>query len=87
MTIELFTELISSIGLPIACMIALAIGIYKLWQRSCERDDKLLAELEKARATNDKCIEVLSLYAERLGDIETSVSTIKSDLIEIKTKI
>ena len=81
MDINIFTELISTVGLPIALVIAMGIFIYKLYKDSVKREEKLTAEITENRIVNTKAIETIALYAERLTVIETDVKEIKDIVI------
>ena len=81
MDISMFTELISTVGLPIALVVAMGIFIYKLYQDSVKREEKLTQQIDESRAINAKAIETLSLYSERLGIIESDVKEIKDIVI------
>jgi hypothetical protein len=87
MDIALFTELISTVGLPVALVIAMAVFIFKLWKQSAEREKLLMAEITENRLVNEKAIETITLYAERLGHIETDLTKIKNDVGQIKENI
>ena len=81
MDINVFTELISTVGLPVALVIAMGIFIYKLYKDSVKREEKLTEQITESRTINAKAIETLSLYSERLGIIETDVKEIKDIVI------
>lgn len=87
MDIAVITELIASLGLPIALVIAMGFFIFKLWQQSATREEKLMEEITENRLVNEKAIETIALYAERLTHIETNITEIKGDVVEIKQKI
>ena len=87
MDIAMITELITSLGFPIALVIAMGFFIYKLWQQSDAREQKLMGELAECRVINSKAIETIGLYAERLTHIESNIDVIKEDLVEIKEKM
>lgn len=80
-------ELITTLGFPIVCVLALGIFVYKLWQQSVERENKLMYEITENRVINAKAIETITLYADRLTHIETDLTTIKDDLVVIKENI
>ena len=82
MDITMIGELISNFGFPIALAIAMGLFIWKMYQQSVTREDKLMNELAECRAVNDKAIETLSVYAERIGVIEADVKEIKSIIIK-----
>ena len=87
MDISIFTDLISNLGLPIALVIALCWFIYKIYQKSEEREATLMEEIKENRAINAQAIETIALYAERLTHIEDNVAEIKDDVNLIKQKI
>lgn len=80
MDISVISELIATLGFPIALVVAMGFFIWKIYQQSVSREDKLMEEIAENRAVNDKAIETLALYAERLGNIETDVKEIKDIL-------
>lgn len=81
MDINIFTELISGVGLPVALVIAMGVFIYKLYKDSVKREEKLTTEITETRQVNAKAIETIALYTERLGTIETEVKEIKDIVI------
>lgn len=81
---EVFVGLLETFGLPVALVAAMGIFIYKLWQQSVEREKALMAEITENRIVNEKAIETITLYAERLGHIETDLTKIKNDVTAIK---
>lgn len=84
MDVGVVTELISTLGFPVALVIAMAWFIYKLWKQSAARESKLYEELAECRAVNKQAIETLALYAERLNVIESDVKIIKDYVSEMK---
>lgn len=82
MDITVISELITTLGFPIALVIAMSIFIYKIYQQSVTREEKLMTEIAENRAVNEKAIETLSIYAERLGVIENDVKEIKEIIIK-----
>ena len=102
MDISTVVELITTLGFPIACVIALSVFIFyvyrkqteesaanmkKVQERCKEREDKLYQEIALNREINGKAIETIALYAERLNSIEDNVEDIKSDVLIIKEKL
>ena len=77
MEIGVITELIATVGFPIALVIAMGFFIWKIYQQSVSREEKLMAEIAENRIVNEKAIETLAVYAERLGVIENDVREIK----------
>lgn len=80
-------ELISSLGFPITVCLALGIFVYKLWQQSVVREEKLMTEITENRLVNEKAVETIAKFAERFSHIEGDVAEIKNDVILIKDKI
>ena len=80
MDINTITSLIGTVGFPIVCCLALGFFIWRVYQQSVKREEKLMEEIAENRAVNDKAIETLALYAERLGVIEEDVKEIKNIL-------
>lgn len=78
---EVFVEIVSTLGFPIAVCLACGFFIYKLWQQSVEREKLLMSEIAENRKVNDKAIETLAVYAERLGVIENDVREIKDTIL------
>lgn len=81
MDIVMIGELIGNFGFPIALVIAMGFLIWKMYQQSVKREDKLIHEIAECRAVNDKAIETLSVYAERIGVIEADVKEIKTIIL------
>lgn len=101
MTFPLWVELITTLGFPIACAIAMGWFIYKIYKnttaaneanmaqvqaRCKEREDKLYSELEKSREINGKAIETIAHYAEKLDHIQQDISVIKEDIIVLTAR-
>lgn len=80
-------EIISSLGFPIACVIGLGFFVWNIYKQSVVREEKLLSEITENRLVNEKAIETISKYAERLTHIEENITDIKNDVILIKDKI
>lgn len=87
MNIETIVDLITTLGFPIVCVLVLGIFVYKLWKQSVEREKALMKEITENRAVNEKAIETIALYTERLAQIENNVSEIKSDVVLIKERV
>lgn len=82
MDITMIGDLISNFGFPIVLVLAMGLFIWKMYQQSVTREDKLMNEIAECRVVNDKAIETLSIYAERIGVIEADVKEIKSIIIK-----
>ena len=101
MDISTVTELISTVGFPICCVIGMGYFIFIIFQKTTEenaknmenvqnrckeREDKLYSEIEKNRLINEKAIETIAHYAEKLDVIQTDINDIKTDITVIMTK-
>lgn len=80
MEIATFTELIGTLGFPIAVCVALGIFVYKLWKQSVTREERLLSELTENRIINTKFAEIIAQYEITLGEIKSDVKDIKDTL-------
>jgi hypothetical protein len=80
MEIAAFTELIAGLGFPIALVIAMGIFIFKLWQQSVTREEKLMGEITENRLINTKFAEIIAQYEIELGEIKTDIRDIKDTL-------
>lgn len=74
---DLVIKILTEFGLPVLLVLAMAWFIYKLWQQSKEREDKLME-------TNNKAIETITICTDRLTAIETDIKEIKQDVSQIK---
>lgn len=86
MDIELITNLITSVGFPIVCVIALGFFVWKIYNQSILREEKLMKEITENRIVNEKAIATIAQFAERFTHIENDVEAIKNDIIIIKDK-
>lgn len=82
MDLNTINTFITTLGFPIALVIAMGWFIYLLWKQSAKRETKLYEELAECREVNKKAIETLALYAERLSVIESDVKEIKDKINE-----
>lgn len=80
MDVNIITEIIASLGFPIACVLALGIFVYQLWKQSVKREDKLMEEITENRLINTKFAEIIAQYEITLGEIKTDVKDIKDTL-------
>ena len=101
MEVSAMSELITSVGFPIACVIAMGafiFYIYNTWtktnaenmkavQARCqEREEKLYNEIAKNREVIASAITTIAHYAEKLDIIQKDISDIKTDITVIMTK-
>lgn len=61
-------------------VIALGFFIFKLWQQSVKREEKLLTEITENRLVNQRFAEIIGQYEITLGEIRTDVKDIKDTL-------
>lgn len=80
MEIGVISELITTMGFPIAMVIALGFFVYKLWQQSVTREEKLMEEITENRLVNTKFAEIIAGYEITLGEIKNDVKDIKDTL-------
>ena len=83
----IWIEVVSTLGFPIARVGAMGFLIWKLYKQSVTREATLMAEIQENRKVNAKAIETITLYAERLTNIESNLAEIKTDITDIKTKV
>lgn len=82
-----FVELITTVGFPIACVIAMGWFIYKIYQKSIDREEELRDEIKENQKINGKFAEIINRYSLELSEIKTDVKEIKEDIIIISDKI
>lgn len=87
MEIATFVELISTLGFPIALVVAMGWFIWKIYKKSEQREDALRSQIIESQKVNAQAIQTITLYAERLGVIEEDIKEIKSDVASIGHKI
>ena len=86
MDIAMITELISTLGFPMACVIAMGFFIYKIYKKSEDREDKLMLEIEENRKINADAIATIGKYASSIDEIKHDISEIKNDITIIKNQ-
>lgn len=74
------TELISTLGFPIALVVGMSYFIWQLWKQSVVREEKLMTELTECRVVNTQAISTIASYADKLDTIQKDVTEIKSDM-------
>lgn len=83
-------ELISTVGFPIALVLLLGWFIIKIYndttKNAKEREEKLYTEIAENRKINEKAIETIALYADKLDTIQEDVAEIKKDIIILTNK-
>lgn len=83
---EIWVELITTLGFPIALVIAMAAFILKIYNHSVKREEILLGEIKETREINNKALDTLAHYSEQLGVIQADISEIKTELTKIAAK-
>lgn len=82
-----FVELISSVGFPIACVIALGWFVFKIYNQSITRENALREEIKESQKINGKFAEIINKYSFELEEIKTDVKEIKEDITLITEKM
>lgn len=85
MEMATITELITSLGFPIAMVIALGYFVFQLWKQSVKREETLLSEITENRLVNQQFAEIIGKYEITLGEIKTDIKDIK-DTLNIENK-
>lgn len=80
MDLATMTELIATLGFPIVCVLALGIFVFKLWQQSVQREEKLMSEITENRLVNTKFAEIIAKYEITLDEMKTDIKDIKDTL-------
>lgn len=101
MNIESISALVSNVGFPIACAIAMGWFIYQVFKKTTEesarnmekvqdrckeREEKLYKEIAENREINRKAIETIAKYSEKLETIQSDINEIKTDITVIMAK-
>lgn len=73
-------ELISTVGFPMACVIAMGWFIWTIYKKSEKREDALRSQIVESQHVNAEAIQTITLYAERLGNIENDIKDVKQDV-------
>ncbi len=80
MELGVIVELISTIGFPMACVLALGWVVWHIYKQSVVREEKLMAEITENRLVNQKFAEIIAGYEITLGEIKSDVKDIKDTL-------
>ena len=101
MELATIIEIVSTLGFPIACVIAMGAFIFYIYKKQSadsaanmekvqarckEREEKLFEEIKLNREVNARAIETISHYAEKLDIIQQDISDIKTDITVIMSK-
>ena len=88
MDVNTIQTLITSVGFPIVCVLALGWFIYIAFQKFTanaeKREDKLYAIIAEAQATNEKLLETNAGFVSVLDAYKTDLVKIKEDVSVIK---
>ena len=91
MDITTIETMITTVGFPIACVIALGWFIFKFYtdstKQSMERENELMifikeeqTQMQKLVATNAEFVEILNSYKKDIEEIKHDVNDIKTEL-------
>lgn len=95
MELTALTELFTNVGFPIALVGVLIFMLYKMGQkqneqadknmeavqaRCKEREERLYEEIRENRRVNEKAIDTIGRYAEKLDNIQSDVREVKQDV-------
>lgn len=85
---DVFTQLVSTVGFPISCCVFLGVFIYqfsnKVMSYNKEREDKLYELIGKSQDQLDRLEDTLEDYITVLGKLRDDVNSIKTDIEDIK---
>ena len=91
MDVGTIQTLISTLGFPIVCVIALGFFIWKIWNkaeaRNEKREEKLYEVIAKAQAQNEQLSETNAQFVAVLSTYKSDLESIKNDVTEIKERI
>ena len=80
MELGVVAEAIATLGFPIVCVLALGFFVFKLWQQSVKREEKLMNEITENRVVNTKFAEIIAKYEVTLDEMKTDIKDIKDVL-------
>lgn len=86
MDVATIVDLISSLGFPIALVIAMGWFIWTIYKKSEQREDALRSQIIESQKVNAEAIHTITLYAERLGVIEEDIKDVKHDVNTLLNK-
>ena len=96
MDVSTITQLITTLGFPIVCCVALGWFVYKFYTDSTkqnaenmakiqaknqEREDKLYQEIKECREVNATAIATIAKYADNITEIKSDIQVIKEHII------
>ena len=88
MDVNTIQTLITSLGFPIVCVIALGWFIYKAFEKftaqSEKREEKLYTVIAQAQETNERLSNTNAEFVSVLNTYKSDLEDIKADVTEIK---
>ena len=88
MDVNTVQTLITSLGFPIVCVIALGWFIYKAFEKftsqSEKREEKLYTVIAQAQETNERLSKTNAEFVAVLNTYKSDLEDIKADVTEIK---
>ena len=91
MDVSNITQLITSLGFPIVCVIAMAYAMWKVYTRSEDRneqrEDKLYKVISDAQVQNKELSDTNAKFVTILENYESDLDGIKTDVTDIKSKL
>lgn len=91
MDLNIIQQIITTLGFPIFCVIAMGLFISKLWNKSQEqnekREEKLYEVISKAQIQNEQLSNTNAEFVKVLNEYKTDLETIKTDVAYIKQQI
>lgn len=89
--VQVVSQLITTLGFPIVCVIFLSLFTKKLWEtsdeRNKEREEKLYTIIGEAQAQNKQLSDTNAQFVKVLEQNRQDIDEIKSDVKEIKGKV
>lgn len=85
--LSVLTQLIASVGFPIVACGALGFFIYKLFEQSKVREEKLINTLWDTTSINRELTKTNAEFVSVLETYKGDLDSIKSDVKEIKQKL
>lgn len=91
MEIETISSLVSTVGFPIFCVLALGFFVYKAYIRisdeNRQREEKLYTMLGKSQEQLDRMHDVNEQFVEVLENFKADNEVIKKDIEDIKETV
>ena len=91
MDVNTIQTLITSVGFPIVCVVALGWFIYKAFEKftsqSEKREEKLYTVIAQSQETNERLTQTNAEFVSVLNTYKSDLEDIKADVTEIKEKM